>query len=246
MPATYAYGSDHRPGSRPKPVHGPRERAPVAWYRRPRTYIVAVLAVFVVVTVVTDLPTGQSQSARAAAARSYVSSLESYDASCAGALREAFTLESLVLGGRTTASQRSRVPGLLNDDLHACSYLNQDLFDLQSNLQPPSGSAGKPLGLVNACVVQWEFPDANEVIGALTALLGPPVDGSAAPRLRYWSARLASDSSAATTYLRTAGSDVGASLVPLNLPTPPVVKMPPHSTGGYTPPTEGQSPCLKP
>lgn len=205
--------------------------------------VAAVVVVFIAASVLSDLPGNQSQ---ASAATSYLTSMKSYDASCVGALNEAFTLESLVLHDRATATQRSLVPGLLRDDLNACSYTNPDLSDMQSNLQPPGFASGHQLGLVNTCVGQWEFPDANEVISALTKLLGPPTDASAVAVLKYWDGRLAVDSARATAHLVMAATDAKASLGGLGLPTPPAVSLPPGGSGGYTPPTEGPNPCLKP
>ena len=232
--------SDRLPGDPPDDAAA---KPKLPWYRRGRVLVGVVVVVFIAASVLSDLPGNQSQ---ASAATSYLTALKSYDASCAGALNEAFTLESLVLRHRATAVQRSLVPGLLRDDLNACSYTNQDLSDMQSNLQPPGFASGHQLGLVNSCVVQWEFPDANEVISALTKLLGPPTDPSAVAALEYWDGRLAIDNARAAAHLAMAAADAKASLGGLGLPTPPEVSLPAGGGGGYTPPVEGPNPCLKP
>ena len=235
---------DQSDSSEPSEGTGPTARSePVLWYRRPRVVIGGVVVAFVAAAVLTDLPTNQNQPA---AAQSYVSSVESYDSVCVSALKEAFTIEQTVLEGQASVSDRQEVPGLLRDDLGGCSYTNEDLTDMQSELQPPGGDYGQQLGLVTTCVAEWEFPDANEVIASLSQLLGPPTDPSAVPALRYWLGRLASDSAGATAHLHHAAADARTSLAPLALPTPPQVTLPASGDATYTPPpTVGPNPCLK-
>lgn len=217
-------------------------RPPVPWYRRTRVVVAALVLVFAVAAVVTDLPTHQNPSVTA---QTFVTSLESYATVCTGALHEAFQIEDLVLSGHASHSDRAEVPSLLRDDVSGCSYTNENLTDMQSELQPPGGKFGQQLGLVDTCVAEWEFPDANEVITALSQLLGPPTDSSAVPALRYWLGRLATDSARATDHLQTAAEEAKGSLTALHLPSPPPdVALPGSGGGHYKPPTTvGGNPC---
>ena len=106
-------------------------------------------------------------------------------AGCALAVHQAIGIWNLQAAHALTPADRAPTPGLLSDDQTACSFTNENIYDL-ANIQVPGTPAGKHLGQLVARRVAVDHlglaasdrgrPDADE---QLRQRLGAaqPVDG---------------------------------------------------------------------
>jgi len=180
-----------------------------------------VLAVLTI-TVISDLPVHGSQAADASAGRSVMSEINTDIGPCAFAVQEALTIRGYEVSHTLTASNRSVAPGLLRDDQVACSFTNENIYDL-STIEVPGSAAGKRLGNLVATTTLWATSDALGAIVDVQRLLSKPEDVPARRNLLKTERALASDRTAALREIKNADRILGTQLprpdLP-NLPTP--------------------------
>ena len=136
---------------------GKQERGP--WYRRRGVVLGACVAVVLVITVITDLPSHASRATNIASSNAVVKEVNTDISPCVFAANEAFTIYGYQVHKSLTASDRANVPALLNDDQTACSFTNDSIFSL-SDIEVPGSSAGKQLGNIVSSVTLWTTSDA--------------------------------------------------------------------------------------
>ncbi|MGH9291875.1 MAG: hypothetical protein ACRDZ6_03725 [Acidimicrobiales bacterium] len=195
-----------------------RHRPP---WRRGWLIAVVVVVVFIGAAIWVDLPVPVTRSNRASQSVSYVNSLKSDASTCVAGLRESFSIEALVLAGRASVSDRSRVPSLLTDDYNACSLTDNNIYEMESNLPAPTFTGGAKLGALNTALYDWQIQGAEGTIGALSTLLGPPTDLGARAQLLRAEHILAKRHQTAERAWAAAARAVGARLPALDLPQPP-------------------------
>lgn len=162
------------------------------WYRRRGVLFGLVIVAVIGITVITDLPVGTSRGSDIAAERSIMTELNTDLAPCAVAVKQAIGIWDLQAAHRLSAIDRSPTPGLLSDDQAACSFTNEDIFDL-SNIEVSETPAGKHLGQLVATATLWTTSDALGAIEDVQTLMNNPNDAAALAKLRTEEARLASD-----------------------------------------------------
>ena len=121
------------------------KRAQPAWYRRRAVLVTFGVLVVLAVTIISDLPVHGSRAADVSAGRSVMSEVNTDIGPCAFAVQEALTIRGDEAAHLLTASNRSVAPGLLRDDQVACSFTNENIYDL-STIEVPGSAAGKRLG----------------------------------------------------------------------------------------------------
>ena len=203
--------------SDPTAPAGAAERAPI--WQRQRGLMIA-LAVFAVllVTVLTDLPVGTSRADDINAERSVMSEVNADLGPCALAVNQAVGIWDLQAAHRLTAADRAPTPGLLSDDQAACSFTNEDIYDL-ANVQVPGTPAGKHLGQMVATATLWTTSDALRAIEDVQTLMNDPGDGPALRSLATERARLAADRASAVADEQAADQALDTRLPPVDLPT---------------------------
>lgn len=127
----------------------------------------AGLGVLVIATVVSDLPHHASLHDQTVAAAALVTQIGQDVASCSAGVSEATGIDHDLTRGSLTAGQRAQVPGLLRDDLSACSLTDDSLYQLAS-IEVPGSRAGKALGQASSAVLYWAYPDAFDLIQSIT------------------------------------------------------------------------------
>jgi hypothetical protein len=201
------------------------DAAPVAkkepiWQRHRRLAIAAAVLVIALITVLTDLPTPTSRASDIAAERSVMTEVNSDLQPCAYAIHQALSLWSLQAAHRLTPAERVPTPGLLSDDQSACSFTNQGINDLATNIQTPGTSAGKDLGNVIAAAMLWTTSDALRAIEDVQTLMNRP--GNATVRdLAKAETQLSSDRRTAVAAENAADRDLDTRLQPVDLPPVP-------------------------
>jgi hypothetical protein len=158
-PATGPADRDEGSASRPRP-----------WYRRRAFVVTAAIVVVLAVTVVTDLPTHNSHASDVVAAQQVMSEIAGDAAPCNLGMEESLGFYHDVTSGDITAAHRAQIPGLIHDDLEACSFTNQDMVDL-GGIDVPGNVTGRALNHVALDVLTWCDPAALAAIGEITALI---------------------------------------------------------------------------
>jgi hypothetical protein len=171
-----------------------------------------VLAV-VAVAVVTDLPHSTSRAQQAADESTVIGEIDTDVSPCTYAARESFAVYGDLTHGTLTASQRSTVPGLLRDDVAACSFTDNSIFDL-SNIEVPGSAAGRQIGQLVETVTVWATSDALSAIEQIEALFGDPHDAKALAKLSKAEGLLASDRTKALAEVRAAAHLLGGAHLP--------------------------------
>ena len=115
------------------------------WYKRRAWLVSATLAVVVAVTVVTDLPQHASRSGQISDDTSVMTQLNTDVAPCSYALGESFAIYRDLTARTLTPSEDNQVPGLLGDDQMACSFTDDNIYQL-STIEVPGSAAGKYMG----------------------------------------------------------------------------------------------------
>ena len=118
---------------------------------------------------------------------------------------------------RLTPADRAPTPGLLSDDQSACSFTNEDIFDL-ANIQVPGTPAGKHLGQMVATATLWTTSDALRAIEDVQTLMNDPNDASALHNLSTEEAQLATDRRSAIAEEDAADRALDTHLQPVDLP----------------------------
>ncbi len=179
------------------------KRAQPPWYRRRAILVTVGVLVVLAVTVISDLPVHGSRAADVSAGRSVMSEVNTDIAACAFAVQEALTIRGDQVRHTLTASNRSVAPGLLRDDQVACSFTNENIYDL-STIEVPGSAAGKRLGNLVATTVLWTTSDALGAIVDVQRLLSQPNDVSAQRNLVRMERAMASDRRAALREIKSA------------------------------------------
>lgn len=199
-------------------------RRPRPWYVRRAMLAGAVVVALIAVAVITDIPTRENHSQRVSDARGFLSEAYGYLDSCNVALTEAFSIGAQVASHRLTAADLFRVPDLLRDDNIACSYTNDDVFQLASMTIPRSLVDSNKFA---TAVLSWIVPDAYGVTNALITLTSKPGNPAASAELRKYDARLTADRATAERTLAAMEHQLGTPLPALKLfnvpPGPPLL-----------------------
>jgi hypothetical protein len=194
--------------------------SPTAWYRR-RALLVTVAAVAVLaITVISDLPVHGSAAANISAGKGVMAEINTDIAPCAYAVKESFSIHSQQIAGSLTISDLREAPSLLRDDLAACSFTDDSIFEL-SNIEVPGSAAGKRLGDLVTTATEWTTSDALGAITDLEKLFTRPNDTSVRGNLVSRERALASDRAAAFADITTADQILDAKLQQPDMPLLP-------------------------
>jgi hypothetical protein len=188
------------------------------WQRRRSLVIALAVVVIAVITVLTDLPVPTSRASDISAERAVMSEVNTDVAACALGLHEAIGIWNLEVSHRLPASGRSSAPGLLNDDQVACSFTNEGINDLTTNLQTPGTTAGKDLGEVVATATLWTTSDALRMIEDVQRLMDHPNDGAVLRNLVKTQSQLVADRRTALAQEHAADTTLDTQLQPVHLP----------------------------
>ena len=191
------------------------------WQRHRRLAIVAAVLVIAVITVLTDLPTPTTRASDIAAERSVMTEVNSDLEPCAYAIHQALGIWALEASHRLTPAESAPTPGLLSDDQSACSFTNQGIYDLTTNIQTPGTAAGNQLGNVIATATLWTTSDALRAIEDVQRLMNSPRDAAMVRDLARAETQLASDRRTAVAEENAADRDLDTSLQPVDLPAVP-------------------------
>ena len=161
--------------------HRPAKQRRV-WYRRRGSLLALVVAAILAVTVVTDLPQHTSRAAAIAQENSVVQAINTDAGSCTFSVGEAFRLYHDAQSPSLAASNRMRIPGLLRDDQAACSFTNNDIFNL-SGIETPGSAPGRELSQAVTTVTTWTTSDALAAIIAIETLVDRPAPTAKAKAL---------------------------------------------------------------
>jgi hypothetical protein len=191
------------------------------WQRHRRLAIAAAVLVIALITVLTDLPTPTSRASDIAAERSVMTEVNSDLQPCAYAIHQALGLWALQAAHRLTPAERAPTPGLLSDDQSACSFTNQGINDLATNIQVPGTSAGRELSNVIATAMLWTTSDALRAIEDVQTLMNRPGDTALVRDLAKAETQLSSDRRTAVAEENAADRDLDTRLQPVDLPAVP-------------------------
>lgn len=192
-----------------------------AWYRRRALLVTAGVVVVLVVTVVSDLPVHGSTAADISAGRSVMTEVNADIAPCAYAVSESFLIRSEQLAGSLTSADMRQAPGLLRDDLDACSLTDDSIYEL-STIEVPGSSAGKRLGDLVDTATLWATSDAVGAITDLETLFTRPDAAGSLRNLAEREKDLASDRAAARADLSAADRTLRTHLQEPDMPALPV------------------------
>jgi hypothetical protein len=187
------------------------------WRRHRGLAIAAVAIVILLITVLSDLPTGTSRASDISAERSVMSELNSDLQPCAYSVHQALGIWAAAANHHLSAADRAPTPGLLSDDQSACSFTNESTFDL-TDIQVPGTPAGKALGQVVATATLWTTSDALRAIEDVQTLMTDPGNAAATRNLGVEESRLAHDRRTALAEESTADRDLDTHLTPVDLP----------------------------
>ncbi len=187
---------------------------PRPWYFRRATVAGAVVAVLAAAAVVTDLPTKASHAQQISDAQSFVTEAYGYLSSCNAGLTEAFSIGAQVAGGRLSSADLIRVPDLLRDDNLACSYTNDDVYQLASMTIPRTLADSNQFA---AALLSWVVPGAYGATKSIGVLASDPGNPAASAQLRQFDAQLTKDRASAVRALKAMERQLRTTLPPLRL-----------------------------
>ncbi len=199
--------------SDPAPPTGKR---PI-WQRHRGLLVGLTVFVVALITVLTDLPVSTSRADDISAERSVMSEVNADLAPCALAIHQAIGIWSLDAAQELTPADRAPTPGLLSDDQSACSFTNEEIYDLV-NIQVPGTPAGKDLGQMVASATLWTTSDALRAIEDVQTLMNDPDDASALHSLSAEKDQLAADRRSAIAEEDAADRALDTHLQPVDLP----------------------------
>jgi hypothetical protein len=175
------------------------------------------VALIVLITILSDLPVGTSRASDISAERSVMSEVNTDLAPCAYAIHQAIGIWNLQAAHQLTTADRAPTPGLLSDDQSACSFTNEDIFDL-TNVQVPQTTAGKQLGQMVATATLWTTSDALRAIEDVQTLMNDPGNAAALRSLSAAESQLAADRGTALAQEEAANRALDTHLPPVDLP----------------------------
>lgn len=193
------------------------------WYRRRGFVLGAAVAVVIGVTVVTDLPQRTTLAADAQQEQTVIKSINTDLAQCAFAVREGFQILRASTSSTLSAANRGRIPGLMRDDVQACSFTNSNTFDL-ANIEVPGTAAGRAIGQAVSTLSIWTTSDALGAlteIANLTAHPAPRIAAKERAQLRKFEAYAAQDRAKVLADIATASNDLKRHLAPPAVPAMP-------------------------
>lgn len=213
--------SDSRTPPRPAPLSREDEVQSGPWYRQRRWLVAGAAAVVLAVTVLTDLPQNSTVAAQARGDSALIEQVNGLSETCRYAVRESFTIRHDELRpGFLSASDRRLAPSLLAQDQDACSFINDDVYNLSDTTVPP-GRAGKVLQHMVNTVLIWTTSDALAAIEAIQTLWTDPHSRTASASLRRAERELSMDRATALAQWGRADRLLHAHLVRLALPRLP-------------------------
>jgi len=196
------------------------ERKPPVWHRHRGLLIALVVFVVLLITVLSDLPVSTSRADDISAERSVMSEVNTDLAGCALAIHQAIGIWDLQAEHELTPADRAPTPGLLSDDQTACSFTNEDIFDL-TDIQVPGTPAGKHLGQMLSTATLWTTSDALRAIEDVQTLMNDPGNASALRNLSKEERQLAADRRTALSQERAADLALDTHLSAVDLPRVP-------------------------
>jgi hypothetical protein len=165
------------------PLGGPDAPTTVSWFRRRAVIVTAAVVAILAITVITDLPAHQSRSSDLSTARSIMLEIETDVAPCNEGVTESFGFYADVTTGHISSSDRAMIPGLIRDDLEACSFTSEEIVDLAS-IQVSTDRVGRVLNTLASDSLTWCDPAGLTAIGEITNLIGSSrVPAKTEPRL---------------------------------------------------------------
>ncbi len=189
------------------------------WQRHRGAAIAVAVAVIALITVLTDLPTATTRASDISEEQSVMSEMNSDLHPCAYAVNQALGIWALQVKHQLSQAERAPTPGILSDDQSACSFTNEGIYDLTSNLQVPSTAAGKQLGDLVYTATLWVTSDALQAIEDVQRLLNDPHNAAVARNLSKEEGLLASDRRAGLAEENAADHDLDTRLQPVDLPS---------------------------
>ncbi len=192
------------------------KKAPV-WQRHRGLAIAAVVFVILLITVLSDLPTSTSRADDITEERSVMSEVNTDLGPCALAVHQAVGIWNLQVTHALTPAERAPTPGLLGDDQTACSFTNENIYDL-AGIQVPGTAAGKQLGQLVATVTLWTTSDSLRAIEDVQTLMGDPGNAAVLHNLSKEEAQLATDRRTAIAQENAADRNLGTDLPRVDLP----------------------------
>ncbi len=192
----------HTEGLTPEAIAAAQDRRRPFFKRRAVLLTVGVVVVGAI-TVVSDLPIRGSRTSQITQGNTVISAVNSDLASCAYAVKEAFLIHDNEVSGTLTPSERSQSPGLLSDDEDACSFTDDNIYEL-ANIEVPGSAAGKQLGDLVSTTTLWASSDALGAIIDIDELLQHRTDTKAETDLAKREKALAADRAAALAEVASA------------------------------------------
>jgi hypothetical protein len=194
----------------------PKPRPPL-WQRHRGLLIGLTIFVVLLITVLSDLPVSTSRADDINAERSVMSEVNTDLAGCALAVHQAIGIWNLQATHALTPADRAPTPGLLGDDQAACSFTNENIYDL-ANIQVPGTPAGKHLGQLVAAALLWTTSDSLRAIEDVQTLMNNSSNASALHSLSTDESRLATDRGSAISQEDAANRALDIRLPPVDLP----------------------------
>ncbi len=191
-------------------------RAPL-WQRHRGLLIGLTIFVVLLITVLSDLPVSTSRADDINAERSVMSEVNTDLAGCALAVHQAIGIWNLQAAHALSPADRAPTPGLLSDDQTACSFTNENIYDL-ANIQVPGTPAGKHLGQLVAAALLWTTSDSLRAIEDVQTLMNSSSNVPALHSLSTEEARLATDRRSAISQEEAANRALDTHLPPVDLP----------------------------
>ena len=197
---------------------GAAPKKPPIWERRRGLVITFAVLLVILITVLSDLPASTSRASDISAERAVMSEVNTDLSPCAFSIHQAIGIWTLQAAHELTPAERASTPGLLSDDQSACSFTNEDIYDLASNVQVPSTAAGKHLGQMVATATLWTTSDALRSIEDVQTLMNDPGNQSALQSLSKAESQLAADRSSALAQEQAADRALDTRLPLVDLP----------------------------
>jgi hypothetical protein len=191
------------------------------WYKRRGWLVSAALIAVVGATVLVDRSHHSSRSSQIAADSKVMSQVNSNVAPCGEAVGKAIAAYRVLTVHSLTPLELGRAPGLLRQDLVACTLRDDSTYQL-SIIEVPETASGRDVGKVVRTVTVWATSDAAATIEQVQALVSNPSDALAKQLLVHDEQLLAHDRALAVSELDAANALLQTKLPALRLPQLPI------------------------
>lgn len=191
------------------------------WYKRRAWLVSAALIAVVGATVLVDRSHQSSRSSQIAADSKVMSQVNGNVAPCSDAVGKAIAVYRDLIVHSLTPSELGRAPGLLRQDLVACTLRDDSTYQL-SIIDVPETASGRDVGKVVRTVTLWATSDAAAAIEQVQALVSNPSDALAKQLLVHDEQLLAHDRALAVSELDAANALLQTNLPALRLPQLPI------------------------